>query len=84
MAILRCATMGPLLARSVGSTWEFSWRRLISLHVEPAFRALVVGAFLGAKTTDRDLLDHLQDILHRWITVLASPGRGRCFGADLT
>ncbi len=54
---------------------SFPWRRLIPLHVEPAFRAQIVGAFLGADTTDRDVLDHLQDILHRWITVLASPGR---------
>ena len=58
------------------------WRRLIPLHVEPTFRAQIVGAFLGADTTDRHVLNDLQDILHQWMTVLASPGQGRRFGAD--
>jgi hypothetical protein len=58
------------------------WRRLYPLYVEPAFRAQIVGAFLRAGTTDRDPLDHLQDILHRWSIVLASPGRVRRLGAD--
>jgi hypothetical protein len=48
----------------------YPWRRLIPLYVEPAFRAQIVGAFLGAETTDRHVLNHLQD--SRQVTVMFS------------
>ena len=42
------------------------WRRLIPLHIEPAFRTRIVAAFLGAPSDDT----HWLDILHRWVTKL--------------
>ena len=63
---------------------NYPWRRLIPEHVEPAFRAQIAGAFLGADTTDLSLLaqEELQDILDQWVTLLASPSRVRRFDAD--
>jgi hypothetical protein len=57
------------------------WRSLHPDHVESAFRARVVGAFLRHGTTERDVLNHLQDILRRWATALL-PASAHRFGAN--
>lgn len=61
----------------------YPWRAMVPLHVEPAFRAAIIAAFLRAEQDDAN---RLQNILLRWTKVLldirSSRGRGRRVSAD--
>jgi hypothetical protein len=76
------------ITRICGSVFCLSGIRLEGWRLDAQLglkRLTLSGAsgrgFLGANATDRDALDHLQDIPRR-IIVLASPGRGRPLWPD--